>query len=526
MEEVTLKIGNQTLKLTKSEDLVAIKPELNQEQEALSAIKSTIDTGEAEPNTLGGFILVKAENTSKEEVGNQLDILRLNSAVDIASHVFYSSDDQVPLIPSNELYVECAEDANLSDCNQLFTAHKLGFVEARGDRQFILRVTPESENPIKVAVALQQSPLIAIAEPELITPQQLYNFVVPKVKRFPDLWHLQNVGKHGKQSISMGFVAGADARVVEAWEHLQHLGSPEVIVAVIDDGFDLDHPAFSDPDKLIAPWDFTGKHHNPTPSAKDWHGTACAGVAVGSPSSEILGAAPHCRLMPVRWGISISDSDIEAWFDYVREKNAWVVSCSWGVRTKNFPLSTRASRAIERCAKEGRNGLGCVICFAAGNDNRNVNQPATGSVNGFAIHPDVIAVAASTSQAQKADYSNYGQEIHVCAPSSGAGGWGITTSDVRSSGYSRGKGYTNTFDRSAFGGTSSACPLVAGICALILSIKPDLTSQEVKQLLQKTARKIDDQKSYDASGHSPYYGYGCVDAASAVKEVLKISRST
>lgn len=519
MKEATLKIGNQMLHLTKIKDLIAIKPNTNQQQEALSAIRSTIDTGGAEPKTLGGFILAKAEHTPREEVDNQLDALRQNDAVDLGTHVFSSSDDQVPFIPSSDLYVECAEDANPEECNQLFEEHKLAFVEARGDRQFILRLTPGSKNPIKVAVALQQSPLIAIAEPELITLQSLYNFVVPPVKRFDEQWHLQNVGKHGSQSISIGFLADADARVVKAWEQIQNLGSSEVVVAVIDDGFDLGHPAFSGENKLVAPRDFTRNNENPTPGDKDWHGTACAGVAVGSPMSEILGAAPHCQLMPVRWGTFLSDREIEAWFDYVREQGAWVVSCSWGALARNFPLSTRADRAIERCAKEGRNGLGCVICFAAGNENRDVNDPKAKSVNGFAIHPDVIAVAASTSRDQKADYSNYGEAISVCAPSSGAGGWGITTSDVRTSGYSNGKGYTNSFDRSAFGGTSSACPLVAGVCALLLSVKPGLTSKQVKDLVQKTARRIGNQESYGTSGHSPYYGYGCIDGASLVTSI-------
>ncbi|MEQ9371387.1 MAG: S8 family serine peptidase [Coleofasciculus chthonoplastes F3-SA18-01] len=135
------------------------------------------------------------------------------------------------------------------------------------------------------------------------------------------------------------------------------------------------------------------------------------------------------------------------------------------------------------------------------------------------------------SRDQKADYSNYGSEISVCAPSSGAGGWRITTSDVRGTyidqsgnkrgaGYSQGQGYTNAFDRSGFGGTSSACPLVAGICALLFSIKPDLTSQQVKDLIQKTARRIGDGASYDPQSHSPYYGYGCIDAASAAQAIL------
>ena len=79
-------------------------------------------------------------------------------------------------------------------------------------------------------------------------------------------------------------------------------------------------------------------------------------------------------------------------------------------------------------------------------------------------------------------------------------------------------GYSPGAFTHSFGGTSSACPLVAGICALLLSIKPQLTAADVKEIIQKTARRIGDLASYDgATGHSPYHGYGCINALAAVQ---------
>jgi hypothetical protein len=201
-----------------------------------------------------------------------------------------------------------------------------------------------------------------------------------------------------------------------------------------------------------------------------------------------------------------------------------VVSCSWGARAKRFVLSTRATRAIERCAREGRGGLGTVICFAAGNENRDIYAPAQNSINGFATHPDVIAVAACTSRDQRSDYSNFGTGIFVCAPSSGAGGWGITTADVMGQ-YTRGDqtfeaGYSPGAYTDDFGGTSSAAPLVAGVCALLFSIRPELSAAEVRELLQRTARRIGGESAYDARGHSRQFGYGCVNAEAAVEALL------
>jgi len=78
---------------------------------------------------------------------------------------------------------------------------------------------------------------------------------------------------------------------------------------------------------------------------------------------------------------------------------------------------------------------------------------------------------------------------------------------------------------SDFGGTSSACPGVAGVCALILSVNPDLTWKDVKEILKKTADKIDKRNgNYDAKGHSKWYGYGRVNAYKAVKLAKKMKK--
>ncbi len=220
------------------------------------------------------------------------------------------------------------------------------------------------------------------------------------------------------------------------------------------------------------------------------------------------------------------------------------------------PLSLRQRAAVTRAATQGRHGKGCVIVFAAGNSNRptddtinesgwpnNVISGRTQWLSGFAIHPDVITVSACTSLGKKSAYSNWGKSISVCAPSNNAppGIWlpetgyistapqitqslpglGIFTTDrVGAAGYDQGDftGY--------FGGTSSACPVVAGVAGLVLSANPDLTAQEVKQILEQTADKIVDRDpdpqlgiklgTYDANGHSQWFGYGKINAGNAV----------
>ena len=82
--------------------------------------------------------------------------------------------------------------------------------------------------------------------------------------------------------------------------------------------------------------------------------------------------------------------------------------------------------------------------------------------------------------------------------------------------------YTNSF-----GGTSSACPGAAGVAALVLSVNPALKWDEVKDLLRRACDRIDPQGGdYDASGHSPKYGYGRLNARTAVELAKPEPQST
>lgn len=136
---------------------------------------------------------------------------------------------------------------------------------------------------------------------------------------------------------------------------------------------------------------------------------------------------------------------------------------------------------------------------------------ATTGVAYPARHPDVIAVGASTDSDRRADWSQYGAELDIVAPSNG--GWNyITTLDAVGT-----IGYSNSDFNQVFGGTSAAAPLAAGVGALMLSVAPNLTATQVRQTLQATADKI---------GPLPYpgglnaeYGAGRVNARRALDEV-------
>ncbi|MFM9863313.1 MAG: S8 family peptidase, partial [Micropepsaceae bacterium] len=512
----TFKYGGKPLTLEQSDKFIGVRGRRGRKESTAAAVRSAFGTRAwSRAGTLGGFEIVSVDDHSVD-ADRTLDVIRADKEVSVGTHVFHRGKGEAMYVPTGEVYIKFKKGTKPAVKQKLMEKHGLMLREARGEDALIVSVTTESSNPVKVAAALQQESCVDIAEPDLATKAAV------KARRLDvedtlmaDQWHLRNTGFHlGTSSM---LLKGADARVIDAWGSGGTTGLDRVVIAVIDDGFDLDHPDFKRQGKTVHPWDFKRASTDPRPDDGDWHGTACAGVATASlGGGRVVGAAPGCTLMPVRWGFNLADREIENWFEYVTAKGAWVVSCSWGALDPNFPLSTRAQDAVAKCAREGRGGLGCVVVFAAGNEKSDINDPNNGTVSGFAIHPDVVAVAASNSVDKRSHYSNFGTEISVCAPSNGAGGVGIITSDVTDPTGSM-RGYATGDYTDDFGGTSSACPLVAGVAALVLSVAPGLSAREVKSILQRSARKIGKKTDYDANGHSRYFGFGCVNADAAVK---------
>lgn len=411
------------------------------------------------------------------------------------------------------------------------------------DQTFLLEVTETSQkNPVKICLDLQGMPEVLSAEPNLVNRFQ--HFYTPADDLFPNQWHLKNDG-------GIEMVAGADVNAPVAWDITR--GRRDIVVAVIDDGFDVTHPDLSGPGKVVFPKDFIDGDMAPSPEsiAGDYHGTPCAGVAVGEENGEgIVGVAPGCALMPIRFDLAADDHTLFEIFEYAGRR-AHILSCSWGPVPVFAPLSFLVYNQLTELSKTGGpDGKGCMIFFAAGNYNAPLQDmenesfkwrharrglvETTGPIlNGHAAHPDVITVSASTSQNRKAAYSNWGKEVEICAPSNNwhptepmrkLPGRGIWTTDNESSGlgFTPGSRYTG-----GFGGTSSATPLAAGVAALIWSANPKLTAREVREVLRATADKITDalpdpalgqlRGSYDEQGHSEWFGFGKVNAARAVQ---------
>ncbi|MBF2003982.1 MAG: S8 family serine peptidase [Chlorogloeopsis fritschii C42_A2020_084] len=491
------------------------------------------------------------------QLDKAMSVARASHNVAFASHVYQIKDNPAANIYlTNQITIQFASWVDAATINAITT--KFGLIQAKSvptlANTFVFLVSEQAtENPIKITNHLISLPEVLVAEPNIIVHQQ--HHYQPRDPLYPQQWYLNHKG--GNQLAN-----GSHIFVENAWDITR--GVRSVVVAVVDDSFDLNHPDFQGSGKIVAPRDFKENDFLPLPDEQETsHGTACAGIALAEENGTgIAGVAPGCALMPIRTTGFLDDESIEAIFDWASEKGASIISCSWGASAIYFPLSLRQRAAITRAATRGRNGKGCVILFAAGNANRPINGSVyeqgwekniikgnTKWLSGFAVHPDVIAVAASTSLNKKAAYSNWGTNISVCAPSNNAspGMWFqqtgyiytqpaiataisgrgmFTTDQVGAAGYDP----SNFTDN--FGGTSSATPVVAGVAALILSVNPDLSAKQVKRILEETADKIVDLDadaqlglrygSYDENGHSQWFGYGKVNALRAVQAAQQL----
>lgn len=485
-----------------------------------------------------------------DKLDEAMEQVRSDEVKAVCHHAYHPLNDKTTrYYLTDQVIVKFQRGTSIAQKEEIIARHFLRFSKKMGDPDtYLLKLTKSTgKNPIKCCGDLIEYAEVSYAEPNLINRFQNHNR--PTDEYFHQQWHLEAAD-------DVQLVRGADVDALKAWEVTK--GSREVVVAVIDDGFDLTHPDLSGIGKIVAPKDFIDGDSEPLPesAAGDYHGTPCAGVAIGEENGQgIVGIAPNCAWQPIRFNLAAEDHELWEIFDHA-SKHADVISCSWGPVPVFAPLSQLLYDKISEIASTGgRRGKGAVMLFSAGNYNAPLYAPENDSfdwfvpmyglqrttgpiLNGNAAHPDVMAIASSTSLNTKAAYSNWGREISLAAPSSnfhpidsqewvpGRGIW-TTDNDQYGEDFTPNSRYTGDF-----GGTSSACPLAAGVAALVISANPLLSARQVRQIMEETADKIEDPNpdpvlgqrkgSYDAQGHSEWFGFGKVNAARAVKRALEV----
>lgn len=301
-------------------------------------------------------------------------------------------------------------------------------------------------------------------------------------------------------------------------------GSPNVVVAIIDDGVNP-HP---DLDRVVPGYDMVsdvviagdGDGRDPFPfqvplshgTTSVWHGTHVAGT-VGATTNNGAGASGvdwQARLLPVRvLGRVVPGRGAGTAIDVIAG-----ITWAAGLEVPGVPPNPTPAQVLnlslgggpviqaEQDAIDAARAQGGVIVVAAGNEN------ADASGQSLAGYDGVIVVGATDFRGDRAPYSNFGGVIDVMAPGGDEG------ADANADGNP--DGVLSTYldeqgTRTGFQflqGTSMAAPHVAGVVALMKSVNPDLSAEMAERILKETASP--------ASRCNEGCGAGLVNAAAAV----------
>ncbi len=265
----------------------------------------------------------------------------------------------------------------------------------------------------------------------------------------------------------------------QAWDITT--GSDGIIIAIVDTGTAGDHPDLQG--KVIGGRNFV----NDTDNASDdfGHGTYTAGIAAAASNNGqgIVGISWGAKIMPVKvLNDRGSGSD-----EVIARGIHWAVDN--GARIINASLGGREDTPILHEAAQYAHDHNILLVASAGNT-------PDGKPSYPAAYDTALAVGATGRSDTYTGFSSFGGYVGVSAPGVG----------ILSTSWEDGK-----LDYEYGNGTSASAPFVSGIAALIWSVNPGLTADQVKQIIEDTSDDLGDP------GRDEHYGYGRVNALRAVQ---------
>jgi subtilisin family serine protease len=266
----------------------------------------------------------------------------------------------------------------------------------------------------------------------------------------------------------------------QAWDITT--GSPNIVIALVDTGAAADHPDLSG--KVLPGYDFYNNDSDPSDDLG--HGTMTAGIAAAQSNNGtgITGISWGAQIMPVKvlGGQNGSGSD-----EMLARGIRWAVD--HGANIINASLGGGDTSPVQDDALKYAHDHNVLVVAAAGNT-------PDGKPHYPAASASVLAVAATGRSDTVTGFSSYGPYVGVAAP-------GVGILSTSTSGGHNGYEYGN--------GTSFSCPIVSGVAALVWSVNPQLTADEVKYILEDSADDV------GPAGFDDYSGFGRVNAARAVQ---------
>ena len=272
-------------------------------------------------------------------------------------------------------------------------------------------------------------------------------------------------------------IDGVAASVLSTDSGFSEIDASNVVVAVIDTGVDIHHPALKG--RVLPGYNALNGSSDVTDNGG--HGTHVAGI-IGAADGQMQGVAPNVKILPIKaLGASANQNLVIAKaIRHAVDNGAHVINMSFFIRKG-------AGYDDVMAALDYAHSKNVVLCKSAGNTGKEgLTSPAE--------HPAVITVGAlqQNHDRTRANYSSYGDRLDVAAP-------GDKVKSLKPGG-----GYVE------MSGTSMASPHVAGLVALIRAQHPDWTVDQIKKHLTGTADDLGE------TGKDKYYGAGAVNAFRAL----------
>jgi hypothetical protein len=367
-----------------------------------------------------------------------------------------------------------------------------------GDK--IFEVTLSSYHDLEKAVRDKIAALLGTGDVVFAEPSFVYHLAPPhayKAVGYGNQWQWNRIQLSGAWQAGGSNAKGKGSRV-----------------AIVDEGFHADDVALLHVG-VTATFDANGNLNLVQRGAMPtgWHGTFCAGlVGATDPLTNVTGAAPDCELMLVAappWGV-LTDSVMGTMLKFCADPStlsnilqagdgADVISCSLGPNAADWPLSSPLQSAFADVQSTGRlrqgKRLGTVIVWATADVDQRIDPK---SINASAA---LLSISQCNDQGCRVD-SEWGSGLAFLAP-------GYDVQGILWTGAMRGIGTSE--------GASLAAPCAAGVAALVLAVRGDLTCGQVAKVLNDSCDPQSSNKKWDQK-----VGWGTLNAQRAVEMALQL----
>uniref|UniRef100_A0A8C6U283 Proprotein convertase subtilisin/kexin type 5b n=1 Tax=Neogobius melanostomus TaxID=47308 RepID=A0A8C6U283_9GOBI len=417
-------------------------------------------------------------------------------------------DDMADRIAEKYGYRNMGQIGDLKDHYHFFHSRtiKRSALSSRGHHSFISmepKVEWIQQQVVKRRIKRDYKPA-----PPLSYSSPAHNGIYFNDAKWSNMWYIHcNDDVHNCQS---------DMNIMGAWK--RGYTGRNVVVTILDDGIERNHPDLSQNYDAQASFDVNGNDVDPMPrydaTNENKHGTRCAGevAAAANNSHCIVGIAYNARI----GGVRMLDGDVtdmvEAKSLSLHPQHIDIYSASWGPdddgKTVDGPASL-ARQAFENGIRQGRKGRGSIFVWASGNGGRSRDHC---SCDGYTNSIYTISISSTAESGRKPWY------MEECSST-------LTTTYSSGENYDRKIITTDLRHRctDSHTGTSASAPIAAAIIALALEANPLLTWRDVQHIIVKTSRpghlSAPDWMT-NAAGYnvSHLYGFGLMDAEAMVKE--------